>query len=190
MDKQYPQRNFQYASEGIVVCSKCQTHVMYEDLPYIKSKADGKKLSYCRKCRYAQVSKHAYTDTEAFFRHKSASMRKSVRSPKSVAHGRTYDLPDNYLLALWRVQQETCFYTDKKLVISQSNPYMERISIDRVDTSKNYIPGNVVIASNRANTMKGNLSLEEIKEYLPLWYSRICERLPLLNLKVERAFND
>lgn len=37
-------------------------------------------------------------------------------------------------------------------------------SLDRVDNSKGYIPGNVRILSRRINTRKSDLSLEEIKK--------------------------
>ena len=37
------------------------------------------------------------------------------------------------------------------------------ISIDRVDNSKGYVPGNIAIISSKANSNKGNLSIEDIK---------------------------
>lgn len=39
-------------------------------------------------------------------------------------------------------------------------------SIDRSDSRKGYIPGNVVIMSRRANTLKNNASAEELRKVL------------------------
>ena len=38
-------------------------------------------------------------------------------------------------------------------------------SVDRVDNSKGYIKGNVVVTSVRANKAKLDMSLEEFKEF-------------------------
>ncbi len=43
-----------------------------------------------------------------------------------------------------------------KNVVGSNSP-----SLDRVDNSKGYTPGNVQIISNRANTLKNSASLEE-----------------------------
>jgi len=39
-------------------------------------------------------------------------------------------------------------------------------SIDRTDSAKGYIAGNVVIMSRRANTLKNNASVEEMEKIL------------------------
>lgn len=44
-------------------------------------------------------------------------------------------------------------------------------SMDRLDPSKGYVPGNVTIISNRANRIKNDANLEEIKAVLD-WFER------------------
>lgn len=45
-------------------------------------------------------------------------------------------------------------------------------SIDRIDSQKGYVPGNVVVISHRANRMKNDASLQEL-EALVKWLRRI-----------------
>lgn len=47
------------------------------------------------------------------------------------------------------------------------------VSIDRIDNSKGYVPGNVVVVSYRANRIKNDASLEEL-ERLVTFYKRMA----------------
>lgn len=40
------------------------------------------------------------------------------------------------------------------------------VSIDRTDSARGYVPGNVVIMSRRANTLKNNATVEELQKVL------------------------
>ena len=50
------------------------------------------------------------------------------------------------------------------------------MSIDRVDVTKGYTIGNVVLTTNRINRVKSDLTLEELAEWVPKWYQRVSER--------------
>ena len=47
-----------------------------------------------------------------------------------------------------------------------------RATIDRIDNNKGYVEGNVVIVSHRANRIKGDASLKELK-CLVEYYERV-----------------
>ena len=47
-------------------------------------------------------------------------------------------------------------------------------SLDRLDSSKGYVKGNIVVMSKRANRLKGNFTLQEA-EALVKFLSKICE---------------
>lgn len=54
------------------------------------------------------------------------------------------------------------------LIIGDGNPYMDhdRASVDRFDNSKGYVKGNVRVISSRANILKKDATVDEIRALL------------------------
>jgi hypothetical protein len=48
-------------------------------------------------------------------------------------------------------------------------PGPNNASLDRIDSTKGYVPGNVWIISSRANTIKSNATLEEFERIAQAW---------------------
>lgn len=112
-------------------------------------------------------------------------MRRGERGARPRRAQIRYELPDGYLLALWQWQRGLCFYTDRPMGMSLgTGTDPNSVSVDRVDASKGYIPGNVVLCLHRVNSVKQDLSLEEMREWTPGWYARVIERLPALTASV------
>lgn len=57
----------------------------------------------------------------------------------------------------------TCPVLGIPLTQNKSAAKDNSFSVDRIDNSKGYEPGNIIIVSNRANKLKGDASLEELK---------------------------
>lgn len=59
---------------------------------------------------------------------------------------------------------DKCPITNEKMVHSNRIHFKTSPSLDRIDNTKGYIPGNVRVISYKANSRKGDLTLEEIKK--------------------------
>jgi len=87
------------------------------------------------------------------------SLRKTGQDPRSPMWSR----------AKYRANQKGLDFniTKEDIVIPDTCPLlgtlMKSPSLDRIDSTKGYIKGNVWVISNRANTLKNDASLQELK---------------------------
>lgn len=81
-----------------------------------------------------------------------------------------FNLTREYIEKLLKKQDYKCYYTNTPLQIGDKlvNP-----TVDRIDSSKGYIEGNVVICTEIANIMKNDLSIEEFKNQIKLLYDNL-----------------
>ena len=76
------------------------------------------------------------------------------------------DLP--YLKKLWEDQQGKCPITGVELQLKQSYNKNYQASLDRIDSSKGYIKGNVRYTSVSVNWLKSNLDDTHLKEFVEI----------------------
>ena len=80
-----------------------------------------------------------------------------------------FDLTLEYLEELWNTQQGLCAYTKIPLTLnthSISHDFRISASIDRKDSTKGYIQGNVQFVSTAINYMKSTMTHEQTIEFL------------------------
>lgn len=81
-----------------------------------------------------------------------------------------FNLDLDYLRELWNNQNGVCPYTKIKLTLNthrkQNKDFRYSASLDRIDSNKGYIKGNVQFISTAINYMKSTMSDEECKEFL------------------------
>ena len=66
--------------------------------------------------------------------------------------------------------------------------FPESPSLDRIDLSKGYVPGNVAVISHRANTLKSNSSPEELEKILN--YIKFAEFVTSMPVNEPKGFED
>lgn len=159
------------------VCYKCKIEKSEADFSKWKLSKDGLQ-GWCKQCtnEYGTLEKRRERTRE--------NIRKKRLDPKYVAHEREVDTSRRalyrvpYLLIAARKRAKTSglefSITAADIIIADLCPILKMpmlmhtiyaASIDRIDSTKGYIPGNVQVISRKANTMKSNATSEELLKF-------------------------
>lgn len=81
------------------------------------------------------------------------------------------DITINDLVEQWNKQNGICPYTGYKLILPENGnlkkvDFFHRASLDRIDSEKGYIKGNIQFVSTPINLMKQTQSDEDVKKFL------------------------
>jgi hypothetical protein len=92
---------------------------------------------------------------------------------KSRSRGRwKYDIDTDFLAELWGKQDGKCPYTGIKMILPESKKSfrkyhsIEKASLDRIDTTKGYIKGNVEFVCQGINFAKHDYSKDEVMAFV------------------------
>lgn len=120
--------------------------------------------STCRKCQYKIRQNTLHTDMA------KKLIYNSKHSYASRMNIQGYDLDEEYIRDLLNKQDGKCYYSRVPLEIGNklTNP-----TLDRIDSNKGYIKGNVVICTEIMNSMKNDLTTEEFKNQIKLAYENL-----------------
>lgn len=87
-----------------------------------------------------------------------------------------FNLTTDYLLMLFQRQNGLCFYSDQPISVEVGKgSRWEQLSLDRIKPELGYTQGNVVWCTRRINTIKNDVTLGEMKDWMPGWYQRIIQ---------------
>lgn len=68
-----------------------------------------------------------------------------------------------YLHYLWNQQDGICYYTNKPMIYGLG--FRDSVSIDRIDSSKGYIEGNIALCRKQINVMKNDATIKELLDF-------------------------
>lgn len=80
---------------------------------------------------------------------------------KCKRRGWDFDVSLDYLVSLWNEQDGRCFYTGEELSLNRGKSQWNSASLDRMDSSRGYVKGNVVWTSRLVNSSKGQRNVDE-----------------------------
>lgn len=145
-------------------CSKCkkvkaldqfQKHRMGKKYPYM--------LTYCLKCRRNQLVDSLNSNVENYLVDKFRRLK--VRASMG---NMSFDLDKQYFIDLFHKQNGKCFYTGHNMDTTAGNGSRPNdMSIDKIIPELGYIKGNIVFCTKRMNTIKNDLSLDELISLMP-----------------------
>lgn len=145
-----------YKMTNIPIEKKHHCNTCGEENPEMFSK---NSYTRCKKCK-SNIHKCPNNISEKLYKH-------SKKSAKS--RNLEYELDQNYIEELLTKQNRCCFYTGIKL----SDDYKDKTTyptIDRIDSSKGYIKGNVCICTWTCNIMKNTMTTEQFKDIITKIY--------------------
>lgn len=116
----------------------------------------------CQDCT-SSVSRQKRLDNPA----KTTWDRARSRAKRS---GIEFSITPEHVQAVWT---NTCPIYQVPLRTNEGKPGPDSHSIDRIDNSKGYVPGNIAIVSMRFNTEKRNLSPELLRRMLAYMEGRL-----------------
>jgi len=170
--------NHVWVDELHVRCSKCPKVLLFTDLEMIRPNSDNpSRISYCRDCR----TKQGIAKNNSSLNHYLANRIRGIRT-RAKLQNIPFEITVTMLENQYEKQEGKCFYTDIALGISsdkeiEGNDIQHRLSVDKIIPELGYVENNIVLCTVRANGIKGALSLDQMKEWLPLWHQRI-QKIP------------
>lgn len=164
----------QKRKQGETICNTCGNKFT-KDLSEIIRNQQLNRNNYCsRSC----AGKFHIERLKTYKQPKGKGIRKSdplsplkefIRRVQKRKFETNLDL--EYLKEVWNKQNGICIYSKVQLIlpsIRKKSQYLYTASLDRIDSSKGYIKGNVHFISIAMNYLKNNMTHEEMLEALNL----------------------
>lgn len=162
-------------------CSKCREIKPLDE--FIINRRGQKyeyRFSYCNDCRRKQLTANINRDIRSFLQTRWRRLKgRCARTNIPMT------IDTDYLISLHEKQRGLCFYTGNEM-ICKCGIGLNRgvLSVDKLIPELGYVPGNVVLCTLKANTIKSDLTMGEIKSWLPPWYKKITGHLKLHGMTI------
>jgi len=154
-------------------CTKCnEFKPNYEYSPSLNKRVTNSLgrafVSECKSCRRKYHSSRAVLDRKkelAPIQRNKHRLSSIFWSSKQNAKKRNleHNIDLEYIKDLFKIQKGLCYYTDKEMFIDtrEKDNNEDFVSLDRFDSSKGYIKGNIVLCRWIVNRMKNDINFKD-----------------------------
>ena len=153
------------------ICTKCKVHLDISEFYTSGKKADGspKYASWCKSCVSEKMkSYHKKTWNEEKLHYTAYKRTRNVRAYLAYLRNKAikrkgFCISLDSLEEIWKKQEGRCALTgwDLTMVLGKGN-VDTNASIDRIDSEKDYIEGNVQFVCRAINVFKSNMKEEDL----------------------------
>lgn len=131
------------------------------------------RISVCKKCTHKINYEKIKSNIAQYLIYLTQYNNKKREKYKGVSEDKVeYDLTERYIEYLLKKQNNKCYYTGLDLDLSLKDK-LRVPSVDRIDSNKGYIEGNVCICCAYVNKMKNDLNIEEFKLFITSLYKNL-----------------
>lgn len=164
---------------GLKVCNLCKKDKVKSHFGKLKSQVDGLRAT-CKLCRRKGHIILMEDNGDAMKDIRNTASRKYLKlhpfrfltSRCKSNHNKKgfiedFCISEDYLKALFKKQDGLCYWSNMPLDIENvGRNKLDNVSVDRLDCSKGYIEGNVVLTTKFINLGRGNNTQEEFTLFL------------------------
>lgn len=148
----------------LVLCLKCNEYKHENNFDKAEENWFRKHLDRrCKECKTQQYNKRRINNRGKDPLERLLTERFCGVKTRSINNKLELDFDREYLKSLWFLQKGKCALTniDMTYELYQGRTHTN-FSVDRIDSSKGYIKGNIQLVCMVVNQMKNNLTVEEL----------------------------
>ena len=167
-----------------VICDNCGKEFERPAKEVKRIKSKGRHLYCCRECVGKGLSRFRTGVSRGPASEKLLDHLKQISSNRNdeftpfrytfrcvKRRFKDVDITLNDLKEQWEIQEGLCPFTGLKLILPHDSnihtiDFFHRASLDRIDSSKGYVKGNIQFISTPINLMKSDKSDESIRQFL------------------------
>lgn len=148
-------------------CNKCKQFKSRENFNKDLSNFHNNRNGLCRECKECQKERYnrernKLKDKDFALNYKLYQLFKSSQRRSKVKNMYS-DVTYDYIKLLWEKQKGLCALTDIPMTFEfYKGRTNTNVSLDRIDSSKGYVKGNVQLVCMVVNQMKNDLSFDEL----------------------------
>lgn len=158
---------------NMAVCRDCKLEQFIENFRFLKRDGKFKQTTYCHQCASKLVTDYVNSSDKIY-----VSVRYNQTKTSAKRKNIPFTITKQQFIDQYNSQNGLCFYTDKLMLMQVGKGVKNRsdsFSVDKIIPEKGYVLGNVVFCANKINSCKNDLSIEEIKQWMPGWHERIMK---------------